>query len=140
MLEHRHTKRVAVSDTVSVYHRGTLVTQCDIKDISTDGIAIWAGPLQYYRNTMLEVEINAPVAKAPATKAPAISQSNGVRLAAMVVYSQDKVLGLMFGHVNETAKAFLRQYIDNATDVNSVAGSDDENTVWDAELKTRRAF
>ena len=138
MIEHRHTKRVAISSKVSIYHRGTLVAKCKMKHISTDGMAIWAGPLQYHRNTMLEVEIKTPASDLP-SDSPSDSPSNNVRLAAMVVYSQNKVLGLMFGRVNETAKLFLRKFVDNALYANRVTGNPD-NGVWEPEVKTRQAL
>jgi len=127
MIEHRHTKRVQVSDKVTVYHRGSLVAMCDMKDISTEGMAIWGGPLQYRRNTMLEVEINVPSDDAP----------NNLRLMAMVVYSHDGVVGLMFGGVNKTARTFLRRFIDNA--LNGNINSPEKKPVWETELKTKRA-
>lgn len=97
MIEHRHAKRVTVSDTVSIYHRGTLVAHCKTKDITVDGMALWAGPLQYHRNTMLEVEF---------TKGDELRQD--LRMPAIVVYSATKVLGLMFTRTSDEAQALLR--------------------------------
>lgn len=131
MIEHRHTKRVTVSDKVSIYHRGTLVATCEMKDISTDGMAIWTGPLQFNRNTMLEVEINAAAEDSPSR----------VRLAAMVVYSEEKILGLMFGQVTDTAKQFLRNFIQNALRAGDRGTAVSDNTsMWEPGIKTRRAL
>jgi hypothetical protein len=98
MIEHRHTKRVAVSDTVSIYHRGTLVANCKTKDITVDGMALWAGPLQYHRNTMLEVEF-----------IDSHDSRQSLRLPAIVVYSATQILGLMFTQASDTAQTFLRK-------------------------------
>jgi hypothetical protein len=129
MIEHRHTKRVVVSEEVSIYHRGTLVANCQMKDISADGMAIWAGPLQYHRNTMLEVEIKVPA-----------DQPDSIRLSAMVVYSRNEVLGLMFGHVDETARALLRRFIASASLGNNAVAHADKSVVWENEVKRRRAL
>jgi hypothetical protein len=104
MIEHRHNKRVAASGKISIYHRGALVADCKMKDISTEGMAIWAGPLQYHRNTMLEVDINSPGSGSHHT----------LRIPAIVVYSATKVLGLMFTQVDEIAQLSLRQIMNKA--------------------------
>ena len=129
MIEHRHTKRVAVSEKVSIYHRGTLVAKCKMKDISIDGMAIWAGPMQYLRNTMLEVEI----------KTPADDQQKSLRLSAMVVYSMNKSLGLMFGQVNDAAERALRTFINHASFTNNTAISADKGSLWESPVKARQA-
>jgi hypothetical protein len=103
MIEHRHTKRVAVSDTVSIYHRNTLVAHCKTKDITVDGMALWAGPLQYHRNTMLEVEF-----------ADGDKPRKSLRLPAIVVYSATKVLGLMFTRTSDEVQAYLRARMSQA--------------------------
>jgi hypothetical protein len=107
MIEHRHTKRVALVEKISIYHRGILVADCKIKDISVDGMSLWAGPLQYHRNTMLEVEINAPNSDSQAR----------LRIPAIVVYSAAKALGLMFTQVSEVAQQSLRQMMNKAGDL-----------------------
>ncbi len=105
MIEHRHTKRVGVSENVSIYHRGVLVAYCKIKDLSVEGMALWAGPLQYHRNTVLEVEFGARDASQQA-----------LRLPALVVYSTARELGLMFIQASDTASQYLRRFIkDRAT-------------------------
>ena len=104
MIEHRHSKRVDVAQKISIYHRGTFVANCKIKDISTEGMALWAGPLQYHRNTVLELEVST------ADEA----SSGSVRIPAIVVYSAAKVLGLMFTQVNESALQSLRQLLHSA--------------------------
>ncbi|WP_455210044.1 PilZ domain-containing protein [Kaarinaea lacus] len=104
MIEHRHSKRVEKSEKISIYHRGTFVADCKIKDISTDGMALWAGPLQYHRNTMLEVEFSSP----------RTHSQESVRIPAIVVYSATKVLGLMFTQVNELALQSIRQIVNTA--------------------------
>jgi hypothetical protein len=108
MIEHRHTKRVAAVEKISIYHRGILVADCKIKDISVDGMSLWAGPLQYHRNTMLEVEINAPNSDSQAR----------LRIPAIVVYSAAKALGLMFTQVSEVAQQSLRQMMNKAGGLN----------------------
>ena len=110
MIEHRHTKRVAaVAEKISIYHRGMLVADCKIKDLSIDGMALWAGPLQYHRNTMLEVEIDRSTSDSP----------DRLRIPAIVVYSAAKVLGLMFTQVSEVAQQSLRQMMKKAAGKNS---------------------
>ena len=86
MIEHRHRSRISTEKEVSIYHRGILVAECRIKDISAEGIAIWSGPIQYHRNTLLELEF-------------AIEQDGKRRKfkqQALVVHSSADVLGLIF--------------------------------------------
>ena len=125
MIEHRYTKRVAVSENASIYHRGTFVAGCKIKDISVDGMAMWAGPLQYHRNTMLEVELDNSEQ----------GRQDKVRLCAIVGYSTAKALGLMFTQVNEAAQTKLRNIMLKAAVVNS----DQTNTGngWDSVTSTQ---
>lgn len=103
MIEHRHSKRVEIPEKISIYHRGTLVADCKIKDISTEGMALWAGPLQYHRNTMLEVEFSA-------------THTGSQRIPAIVVYSAAKVLGLMFTQVNDLALQSIRHFVNSTRD------------------------
>ncbi|KPJ96061.1 MAG: hypothetical protein AMJ53_01530 [Gammaproteobacteria bacterium SG8_11] len=108
MIEHRHTKRVAVSENVSLYHRGTFVANCKIKDISLEGMALWAGPLQYHRNTVLQVELRNR------DNPQEIQQ-----LSAIVVYSAAKELGLMFTQTNTAAQQRIRTIMNGAALENS---------------------
>lgn len=103
MIEHRHTKRVAVSEKVSIYHRGSVVAHCKTKDLSVDGMALWAGPLQFHRNTMLEVEFSTND-----------DSHEPIRLPALVVYSASRELGLMFTHSSHTAREYLRDLMNKA--------------------------
>lgn len=123
MIEHRHTKRLAVFKNASLYHRGTLVANCKIKDISIDGMALWAGPMQYHRNTMLEVELS-----------DASDPQQTLRLPAIVVYSAAKALGLMFTHPSDTANKFLRLFMHTA------APDRGNNQRWDKELSTQQVI
>ncbi|MCG6968583.1 MAG: PilZ domain-containing protein [Gammaproteobacteria bacterium] len=116
MIEHRHTKRVAVSDTVSIYHRGTLVANCKTKDLSVDGMALWAGPLQYHRKTMLEVEF-----------ASGVDARQSLRLPAIVVYSATKVLGLMFTQSSNVTETYLRTRMNHAGIQFSAQGNQDQD-------------
>jgi hypothetical protein len=113
MIEHRHTKRMAVAEKISIYHRGLLVADCKIKDLSIDGMALWAGPLRYHRNTMLEVELEVEIDRST-------SDSPGrLRIPAIVVYSAAKVLGLMFTQVSEVEQQSLRNMMSTAVGKNS---------------------
>lgn len=127
MIEHRHSKRVETTEKISIHHRGTFVAACKMKDISTDGMALWAGPLQYHRNTMLEVEIGEP---------HNITEDR-IRIPAIVVYSDAKVLGLMFTQVNELALQSLRQIL-NTTGHDSSKQSKATQT-WEKVMRSQPA-
>lgn len=109
MIEHRHAKRVALTKKISIYHRGNFVANCKAKNISLDGVALWAGPMQYHRNTMLDVKIDYDEK----------NSFDSIVLPAIVVHSSSDVLGLMFRQVDEQAQQIIRQLMKNGVDENS---------------------
>ena len=131
MIEHRHTKRVNLSTKVSIYHHGNLVADCKIKDLSLEGLALWAGPVQFHRNAMLEVEFRFQ-------QNPKIVS---VRLPAIVVHSASNVLGLMFSKMSATAHQGIRDLMQGTASQprQSVSVRTPKEVVWESNKKAARA-
>lgn len=87
-MEHRWSLRKRLTTNVLLYHHGIPVARCESRDVGLEGMFVNTGPLNYFRNTRLDVEFSL--------RNPATGQVARCRLPAIVVHTSNQGLGLTF--------------------------------------------
>lgn len=107
-MEHRFHPHAAVEAEAIVIHRGAPVAICLTRDLSLGGAFIRTGPLNFPRNTPLELDL--------ALRTGEVIERH--RVSALVVHSGAGGTGLLFLNTNAAARAAIR----NAQHLAATAG------------------
>jgi len=115
-MEHRWSLRKRLTTGVLIYRHGIPVTPCESRDVGLEGMFVKSGPLNYFRNTRLDVEFSL--------NCPDTGQAVRYRLPAVVVHTANDGLGVTFIGSNPHMFRALGAIIYGST---SITGAHDDN-------------